>query len=242
MKTKLVRPVLVESKEFTNIVKLLADTISYTTTQNIPGGKYYQLILISLDLDEKIEVGDKYFDSNLKLIKTALKVSLKEEVDFQDRVYYDRWLCTKLTDCRNIIATQSQLSPDLINQLVAEYNNEGMRDFEIEMVECGAIYPELKDNTYSEYTATCLFKIKLTNSFVTVVERYAFGISNNPNVNGIDYENTPIPDYPIVYTSEEVKHLCEKSFDGGQAYVQGSHKDFIQTHKNKEEFIKSLNL
>lgn len=45
-----------------------------------------------------------------------------------------------------------------------------------------------------------------------------------------------------LYTSEEVKHLCEKSFDGGQSYVQGSHKDFIQTHKNKEEFVKSLKL
>ena len=45
-----------------------------------------------------------------------------------------------------------------------------------------------------------------------------------------------------LYTSEEVKHFCEKSFDAGQAYVQGSHEDFIQTHKNKEEFIKSLNL
>ena len=45
-----------------------------------------------------------------------------------------------------------------------------------------------------------------------------------------------------LYTYEEVKKLCEKSFDRGQAYVQGSHKDFIQTNKNKEEFVKSLNL
>jgi hypothetical protein len=44
------------------------------------------------------------------------------------------------------------------------------------------------------------------------------------------------------YTKEEVKELCEKSFDAGQAYVQGSHKDFIQTHKNKEAFIAHLGL
>lgn len=45
-----------------------------------------------------------------------------------------------------------------------------------------------------------------------------------------------------VYTSKEVENLCRISFDAGQAYAQGSHKDFIQIHKNKEDFINSLDL
>ena len=45
-----------------------------------------------------------------------------------------------------------------------------------------------------------------------------------------------------LYTSEEVKELCGRSFYAGQAYAQGSHKDFIQTHKNKETFINHLDI
>lgn len=46
----------------------------------------------------------------------------------------------------------------------------------------------------------------------------------------------------ILYTAEEVTNLCSKSFEAGQSYAIGSHKDLIQIHKGKNEFIESLNL
>lgn len=131
MKTKLVRPVLVESKEKTNI--MLGDNI----TRNIPGamrGTYYQLILISLE-NEKIEVGDKYYDKHNQLILSATTQS--------DHNIYNY---------KKVIATQSQLSPEYIQQFIEEYNKGDVKDVEIETIgkigESKIDYVPITDNGY----------------------------------------------------------------------------------------------
>ena len=43
------------NEKATNIVKLLKDTISYTTTENIPGGEYQHLYIVS---DDKVQEDD----------------------------------------------------------------------------------------------------------------------------------------------------------------------------------------
>jgi len=171
MKTHKVRPVLVETKENTGI------TLGINITRNIPGkmrGTNYQLILISLE-DEKIEVGDKYLLPNGIITSAATGYKRPDEY-------------------KKVIATQNQLSPELIQQLIDEYNNGGMKDFEIEMEEKDI--PEDNDlhcasdgGYYSKPTSyKRVSKPKLTNDFVTVVK-----------------------EEPILYTEEEVFALLVAS-------------------------------
>lgn len=121
MKTKLCRPVLVESKELPNIGDIVKskfndihiltknDTKSYIKTIT-----KQQLILISLDPDEKIEVGDTLIDirdNKLFKIERILTNHYESGVMSYQKSY-----------CRKVIATQSQLSPEYIQQFIEEYN------------------------------------------------------------------------------------------------------------------------
>lgn len=144
MNTIKVRPVLVENKEITEIWSNKGRRLHYNQANfNDPDNTiYYQLILISLE-GEKIEVGDLMYDFNDGITK-----NIGQGVgDFK------------------IIATQDQLSPELINQLIIEYNNGGMKDFKIEIEKLYSC--EAAD----EFDAVgfCGFRPKLTNGFVTVV-------------------------------------------------------------------------
>lgn len=117
MKTLLVRPLFVKIDTKDSLISdrnilTFSDGKIYNPFKN----EYYQLILISLDPDEKIEVGDVFYSSKYNTIDTLASNGVID----------------KLTSYK-VIATQDQLSPDLIYQLVCEYNNEGMQDFEIEM-------------------------------------------------------------------------------------------------------------
>ena len=158
MITKLVRPILIKSKENTEII------LGVNITRNIPGdlrGQNYELILISLE-NEKIEVGDEVCDG--KYIEKAIT---------------DYYIISK-----KVIAHQSQISPELIQHLIAEYNSGDMKDFEIEME---PLTHNGKSNGFN--ICTCGFKKdkegyltctkehlqpKLTNGFVTpVVMQYS---------------------------------------------------------------------
>lgn len=222
MITKLVRPVLLSSSDIDAKLTLYhdgnfnhcelstnLDKLQYHTNQ--------RLILISLDPDENI--GDIYGD-RFKDGETVYYSVVGEECIFIKTKYN---ICRgnfHSENCHKIIAIQDQLSPDLINQLVAEYNNGGMKDFEIVIQEdksnlCDCYYTKFCKSTQLAPGVKCRdikhYILKLTNGFVVVVEKYVFGIPNNPNVNGVDYENTPVPDYPIIYIEEEVKALINKA-------------------------------
>ena len=149
MKTKLVRPVLLSSSDIDAKLTLYhdgnfnhcelstnLDKLQYHTNQ--------RLILISLDPNEKIEVGDVFYSSKYNTIDTLASNGVID----------------KLTSYK-VIATQDQLSPYLINQLVDEYNNGGMQDFEIEM-----------HNNLNDPERICDFNEPyMPNGFVTVVEK-----------------------------------------------------------------------
>lgn len=214
MKTKNVRPILIESREAS---KLRLDNNGKLTFEPSVIGlhyaglvhKYQQLILISLDPDEKIEKGNKWiyicpidgiiYDNNEAIVHNSLPNSWFEKL--HDKKNYFK-----------VIATQSQLSPELINQLVSEYNNGGMNDFEIEM----EAIPNEFDNPITNPLGLDDFEgseweTKLTNGFVTVVEKE-----------------------PILYTKQDMKD----AFNAGAAYLLGSYKEFKQIHK---PFIEWLN-
>jgi hypothetical protein len=150
MKTKKVRPVLVKGKNKVHDIYMI-DNLEYQIDKKISmNGIEQQLILISLE-DEKIEVGDKvHFEIMNGLIFVKENSNIGYNPDF----------------CKKVIANQDQLSPELIQQLVDEYNNGGMKDFEIEM----------KD--WCDYDDDCTwggldnsdYRPKLTNGFVTVAE------------------------------------------------------------------------
>ena len=145
MKTKKCKPVLIESEENTGI------TLGINITKNIPGamrGQNYELILISLE-DEKIEVGDTYFN----IVSNEMV-----EVDFT--IDYEQ------NHCKKVIATQSQISPEYIAKFIEQYNNGKVDDIEIEVYTMNEGYTDVNDYPYQEINI-----LKLTNGFVTIVEK-----------------------------------------------------------------------
>lgn len=153
MKTQKVRPVLVESKEINEI----GDICLFSYGLNIAGKAdigypKQQLILISLE-DDKIEVGDTVLTLNNYITRVYGKLGLLLECsgdgDYEESVL------------KKVIATQDQLSPELILQLVGEYNNGGMKDIEIEII-----------NNYYDVNRLSDFKEpKLTNGYITVANK-----------------------------------------------------------------------
>ena len=152
MKTRLCKPVLVETKEPTTIFKDhsglyctgLEPQTGHSINSCVTG---YKLILISLDPDEKIEVGDMFYDTYSKNIGKAT-------VNF-GRVGDDH--------AKKIIATQFQLSPEYIQQFIEEYNKGEVKDVEIEM--------EYNEDRIVDGKDIGDYRVSLTNGFVTIIEK-----------------------------------------------------------------------
>ena len=158
MKTKRVRPVLVEIKDASNIFENNDKTLSfYEHKQHASsGGKKFELILISLE-DEKIEVGNEYLD-DCGLIRKAVT---------SDEDYWKR-----RPDYKKVIARQSQISPEYISKFIEQYNNDCVEDLEIEMEEL-YIYPDGTKSKISRLMpdAKPVEEPNLTNGFITIVEK-----------------------------------------------------------------------
>ena len=120
MKTKKCRPVLVEcsrkSRKGDLVISPTGLGIHISDIEYSVHNKQ-QLILISLE-DEKIEVGDTYFN----IVSNEMV-----EVDFT--IDYEQ------NHCKKVIATQSQISPEYIAKFIEQYNNGKVDDVEIEMQE-----------------------------------------------------------------------------------------------------------
>lgn len=144
MKTELVRPILIESKEGTLHLSgtKLIDSIEPTGKNNLYNSVPQQLILISLDPNEKIEVGDKC------LVKWGVNVSGKDlyeistcsEIGVGGIHYFDEMSMSfgehEVSEkIKKVIATQDQLSPEYIQQFIEEYNRGEVKDVEVEMEE-----------------------------------------------------------------------------------------------------------
>ncbi len=178
MKTHKVRPVLMPvDKSFLYLHG--GKLYNNRTTMHIPDGKQQpqQLILISLE-DEKIEVGDRviydFFDGH------KVDVIVDNTID----TYPERWLGFK-----RVIACQSQLSLEYIQQFIEEYNKGEVKDISIEMEEC--------TDGNGMYRNSKMFQPKLNNGHVTIVEKLQM-----PKISADD-----LPLANGDYTEEEVKEL-----------------------------------
>jgi hypothetical protein len=156
MKTKLCRPILVKIMEKSTIFlsdnKTSISTISYA----VESPNSVQLILISLDPDEKIEVGDKlYYNGEIIIFEGHDKIDSiwKETIKLKQKV----------------IATQSQLSPEYISKFIKEYNKGEVKNVEIEMEYING-WSKLLVKKQNDPIILHL-QVKLTNGFVTIVEK-----------------------------------------------------------------------
>ena len=201
MKTKRVRPVLVESKDIHSqleIDNIYINKLSYELKQ------YHckhpqELILISLE-DEKIEVGDEFIE--LDIYKT--RSSYINKIYICDVGNTETFILTKdinfpfPENCKKIIARQSQIPLEYISKFIEQYNKGCIEDLEIEMEKCWINSDNVKGNSFTEvakfepsindFDAVLIIQPKLTNGFVTIVEKE-----------------------PIIYTEEEVRKLISEA-------------------------------
>ena len=187
MKTKKVRPVLVEIKDASNIFENNDKTLSfYEHKQHASsGGKKFELILISLE-DEKIEENDYYyFSKSNSLHKHLGTLPLNKYKHDGDK-------------CFKVIARQSQIPQEYISKFIGQYNWGGVEDLEIEMEKCWINSDNAKGNSFTEvakfepsindFDAVLIIQPKLTNGFVIIVEKEV-----------------------ISYTEEEVRKLISEA-------------------------------
>ena len=228
MKTKKVRPVLVEAIDKNDIYNLLLRPKGNVLKCNT-GAEYrrllflswipQELILISLE-DDKIEEGDWYcylsYKGDYKLNQ------------YNEEKHFNEDPCVTLANlkAKKVIARQSQIPLEYISKFIEQYNNGCVEDFEIK---CGGSYEEFLDfcgklgydydRAFGWYKRTDpggnrpntskledLFNKypKLTNGFVTIVENE-----------------------PILYTEEEVKHLCLCAMSDAQDNIRQYPYEYI---------------
>lgn len=161
---KLCRPILVvTNKKDTNLFKK-HNILYYTKGMITSGGSIqaYELILVSLDPDEKIEVGNK-----------CIKFGNIYKGGYIEHIYSPVDFAFPEIDFKKIIATQSQLSPEYINQFVEEYNKNKINNIEIEMIDNG-YEVDMEGVGGMDWGDTCWnskIEPKLTNGFITVVKK-----------------------------------------------------------------------
>jgi len=159
---KLCKPILIESKEYNQL--RLDNNSKLSFEPNIKGlnyagliHKYQQLILISLDENEKIEIGDIIYSEILNEIE-VLKEMPKGDLKFWfDGIY-------------KVITTQEQLSPEYIQQFIEEYNRGEVKDVEVKYVDNGH-EDWIGDDYNGEPFWNEKLEPKLTNGFVTITSK-----------------------------------------------------------------------
>ena len=161
MKTKLVRPVLVETNEKNSLLWSYKGRRLYYNQANfndLDETIYYQLILISLE-DEKIEVGDKCFNANnpTDVINNIINIDSNTSC-LNANSFKESW--------KKIIAAQDQLSPEYIAKFVEQYNNGEVNDVEIEVYTMNEGYTDVNDYPYQEINI-----LKLSNGFISIIEK-----------------------------------------------------------------------
>lgn len=215
MKTKKVRPVLVEIKDASNIFENNDKTLSfYEHKQHASsGGKKFELILISLE-DEKIEEGE--------YLNLAHRV-IVQPTDLE-------WANSNSNNLKKVIARQSQISPEYISKFIEQYNRGSVEDLEIEMEKCWINSDNVKGNSFTEvakfepsindFDAVLIIQPKLTNGFVTIVEKDSCNKCKNTCKKTSTITNefgscTEFNKESITYTEEECLKYCLKALEIG---------------------------
>lgn len=219
MKTKLCRPVLIETKNpsqlYLHETKGLVKLAPVEHEPGMYGGSNQQLILISLDPDEKIEENDLYihFNSNTNeysLFKADEKFDDGNNPNIIDRreFVYHYWN-------KKVIATQSQLSPEYIQQFIEQYNTGKVEDIEIKMELFWNNGGKFGIQPFPNEIATEKDRVylpKLTNSFVTIVKKEdIYGGWANLSKEALEVIlPKDITKKSVLYTEEEVLVLLSK--------------------------------
>ena len=163
MKTKRVRPILVESKVSTLHIshgKLLTRSIKPTSKSDLYKSIPQELILISLE-DEEIKVGEIGLDLRDNTLFEVKRILTNH--------YESGILSFQKSYCKKVIAHQSQISPEYISKFIEQYNKDCIEDLDIEM-----------ENKISIDGHTVIgIEPKITNGFVTIVEKEAVLYTEN---------------------------------------------------------------
>lgn len=207
MKTKLCRPVLIDSIENSKIGlyqgKLYRSGFGY----NCNDWKNKQLILISLDPNEKIEGEDQYVTEDGELKQT-----------------YN--MTHKKCSCKKVIATQSQLSPEYIQQFIEQYNNGKVEDVEIKVFHDWST--DIEPGVDPIINSTFTNKPKLTNGFITIAEKEY----------NIPYPTEPVEeDGELIYLDHK-KSVTYSEEEFVSAYKQGA-IDYCRSSKGLQSFLES---
>ena len=192
MKTKHVRPILIPQSKATwpNCIWLgkISGQLRLDTSYNdnpksinpIDDSMLPQeLILISLE-DEGIEEGDWYcylsYKGDYKLNQ------------YNEEKHFNEDPCITLANlkAKKVIARQSQIPLEYISKFIEQYNNGCVEDLEIEMIDNG-YEVDMEGIGGCDIGWMSKFELKLTNGFVTIVEKE-----------------------PISYTEGEVLNLLHK--------------------------------
>lgn len=181
MKTIKVRPILLDSTDKIKEGTLITDSLGkLRVCTNLDENVYRfdsgsmgtlswkakQLILISLNPDEKIEehaIWIKWSGGKWRVfIVTPFDYRLMKDLDNQTQYY-------------KVITTQSQLSSKLIQNLIEQYNDNGMEDFDIEIVDKYTDPIGNKSDVPLD-DSRLIYEPKLINGFVTcIAKQYPIG-------------------------------------------------------------------
>lgn len=205
MKTKLCKPILVEIKDKTSSIWSYKGRKLYYNQANFNDPdetRYYELILISLDPEEKIEVGDTYYD---EFPTTPFGIS--DSYDFIKKCKYPKALDE---GCYKVIATQSQLPLQYIQQFIEQYNKGEVEDIEIEMN--SVLIAESSDKYENN---DIIVNGTLVDSIHHELEEEIQKAIKKHNIPKLNDENQVqiVEKKPILYTEEEVLAFCKKSYN-----------------------------
>lgn len=244
MKTKPCRPILVTTnKKDTNLFKK-HNILYYTKGMITSGGNIqaYELILISLDPDEKIEVGDVcYYENGLgggKFLVIYTKYGTYHELNVDPIEQYgmiEGGITPLKCEIFKVIATQSQLSPEYIQQFIEEYNKGEVKDVEIVIEEKRILLDTGIDNGYEDGIHDTIYKPKLTNCFITIAKK------DLPNV---DFKDASLQDmydrgFPKVKESIQYNHnlLCNMQYYMEYCQANGyiTPQEWLNNHKHYKD-------
>ena len=248
MKTKLCRPVLVEDKkihqdfpqnEYRDYLSLLipkhpgaSPILSLFRQANFTNKiNPQQLILISLDPDEKIEEGDSWIGHKIGEIEKESKLVLITPENRKSILHH-----VVKSNFGKVIATQDKISPEYIQQFIEEYNKGEVKDVEIEMITMNEGHNKPEDYPFQEIDIP-----KLTNGFITIIEKS--NIEKQADlVEEIAFENLKVKE-PITYTEEEVLEYLNSLNDllEEKQYISNINEGVISTSNMSSKEINELN-
>ena len=204
MKTKKCRPILIETNEKNSLLWSYKGRRLYYNQANfndLDETIYYQLILISLE-DEKIEVGDSYYNE--------LNCTVNTYKSYHNKHNYNS---------KKVIATQDKISPEYIDKFVEQYNSWEVEDIEIEMEDKFESVNKGLEGFPEDDIDWWVSKPKLTNRFINIVEEEPIGKpledyirekhSQDRCMGFIDGYKSRKSEESILHTPEEILNLLE---------------------------------